>query len=358
MKRFPREDYRPLARYAPDRRPVPLDLSDNTNRWGAHPAALSVVYSADDDILTRYPDVYADGLRAAIARRFGVPHDTVCTGCGSDDLLDSAFRAAGPEGGVVSFPGPTFSMVETFARMNGRTAVEISWARSLAEPAVLLEDDPVLVYVCRPNNPTGALAPRAWLESLLRLAVGAGGPLVVLDEAYADFAGESLVAQAPTQPKLLVIRTLSKAFGLAGLRVGFSVGAPEVAREVEKSRGPYKVSRIAERAAIAALEDPDRWTERTVRECVSLRARLCEELRRRGLDPLPSWTNFILFPVPDGSALAWNDALRARGVAVRPFPACPGVGDALRVTVAPWPLLERFLAAVDAVLAEGLVVSR
>jgi histidinol-phosphate aminotransferase len=298
--------------------------------------------------------VYARDLRAAIQRRYGVPADAIATGCGSDDVLDSAFRAAGPEGGVVAYPGPTFSMVDPFARMNGRAGLEVPWSRALADPARLLESDPVLVYVCRPNNPTGQLAPRGWIDALLE-AVGPTGPLVVLDEAYADFAGETLVQEAPAQPRLLVIRTLSKAYGMAGFRVGFAVGSPEVAREVEKSRGPYKVSRIAEKAAVAALDDRSGWAARTTAECIANRARLFEALRERGLAPLPSTANFIFFPVPAGSALAWNQALREHGVAVRPFPGCLEVGDGLRVSVGPWELMERFLDALDAVLVETRV---
>lgn len=353
MSRFPRDDYRALELYDPGRRPVEVDLSDNTNRWGAHPAALAAVRAADDDALTRYPALYADDLKRAIARRYGVPFESITTGCGSDDVLDSAFRAAGPEGGTVRYAGPTFSMVDTFARMNGRAGVEIPWSRALAEPTALLEDDPVLVYVCRPNNPSGDVAPRDWVDALLEAAGGARGPLVVLDEAYADFADETLVREAPERPNLLVTRTLSKAFGLAGFRVGFAVGTPEVAREVEKSRGPYKVSRLAERAAVAALDDAGGWAARTIRECRENRARLFAELGARGLAPLPSAANFLFFAVPDGSARAWNDALRARGVAARPFPACADLGDGLRVSIGPWPLLERFLEALDAVLAEG-----
>ena len=356
MSRFPRPDYRPLDLYAPDRRPVELDLSDNTNLWGAPPAALAAVQAADDDMLTRYPHLYADDLKDAIHQRFGVPLDSITTGCGSDDVLDSAFRAAGPEGGTVHFAGPTFSMVEPLALMNGRETVEVPWSRALQSPEALLEGDPVIVYVCRPNNPTGVAAPRSWLDKLLKAAGGSRGPLVILDEAYADFAPESLLAEAPGVANLLVTRTLSKAVrGLAGFRVGFGVATPAVAREVEKSRGPYKVSRLAERAAVAALQDEDGWAKRTVAECVAARERLFLALKERGLEPLRSWTNFILVPVPDGSARAWNDALRALGAAVRPFPACPDVGDALRVTVAPWPMLKRFLEALDSVLAEGRV---
>ena len=353
MTRFPRPDYGTLHLYQRDRNPVPVDLSDNTNRWGAHPAALAAVRSADEDTLTRYPEAYARDLSSAIQRRFDLPADAITTGCGSDDILDSTFRAAGPPGGTVYFAGPTFSMVAVLARMNGCTAVEVPWSRVLADPGRLLENKPDVVYVCRPNNPTGLQAPRTWLDTLLG-ATSSTGPLIVLDEAYADFAGESLVSQAPAHPRLLVVRTLSKAYGLAGLRVGFAVGSPEVAREVEKSRGPYKVSRIAARAAVAALDDADGWVARTIAQCVTNRERLSEALQGRGFSPLPSLGNFVFFPVAEGSALAWNRALRHHGVAVRPFSDLHEAGDGLRVSVAPWPLLERFLAALDRVIEKGI----
>ncbi|MDP2959347.1 MAG: aminotransferase class I/II-fold pyridoxal phosphate-dependent enzyme, partial [Longimicrobiales bacterium] len=218
---------------------------------------------------------------------------------------------------------------------------------ALGDPERLLEGSPALVYVCRPNNPTGALAPSAWVEALLE-AAGEHGPLVLLDEAYVDFGGDTFAARAADHPRLLVSRTLSKAFGLAGLRVGYSVATPSTALEVEKSRGPYKVSRLATEAAAAALTDADGWVARTVAECVENRTRAHAALTERGLDPLPSWANFILFRSPTGDARADNLRMRALGVAARPFPGdMPDGSDALRVTVAPWTMMERFFAALD-----------
>ncbi|RMH21513.1 MAG: histidinol-phosphate aminotransferase family protein [Gemmatimonadetes bacterium] len=342
MSRFPRPDYRALTRYAPDRRAAPVDLSDNTNLWGAHPAARRALARLADDDLRRYPDVYGETLRSAIGRRFGVDAACVVTGCGSDDLLDSVFRAAGPGGGCVAYVEPTFSMVETFARMNGMRPAPAARDEALADPARLLDDQPDVIYVCRPNNPTGELQPAAWVDALLD-AAGGDGPLVVLDEAYADFAGESLLARAAGSPRLVVVRTLSKAFGLAGLRVGFTVSTPDVAAEVEKSRGPYKVTRPSEAGAVAALEAGTAWTERVIAETRRNRERLSEALARRGTPALPSAANFVLVPVPDAAELA--RILRERGVAVRPFPGLPEIGDAVRISVGPWPLLERLLEA-------------
>jgi histidinol-phosphate aminotransferase len=348
MTPFPRADYQDLSRYHFDRTPVALDLSDNTNQWGAHPAALEALRAAGSGALARYPDLYADELRAAVARRLRVPEICVTTGCGSDDVLDSTYRAAAGPGDFVSVATPTFSMALPLARMNGMQVRTTPWGRALDDPGRLLEGGPTLVYVCRPNNPTGEVADAAWVETLLD-AAGEDGPLVLLDEAYVDFGGDTFVERATTHPRLIVSRTMSKAFGLAGLRVGYAIAHPETAAEVEKSRGPYKVARLAARAAAAALDDAEGWVKRTVEECVVNRSRVERALAGRGLDPVPSRANFVLFRAPGAAARDDALALRARGVAVRPFPGdMPDGSDALRVTVAPWPMMERFVEALDA----------
>ena len=372
MSPFPRPDYQPLEPYAPDRRPIPVDLSDNTNRWGTHPKALEAVRRADPDDLLRYPPVYADRLKDAIVRHFDIPPESVSTGCGSDDLLDSTFRAAGVGGEGVVYMPPTFSMIEIFARMNGMSPLPVNRPGDpgppspfgpLPDPERLLERDPALIYLCRPNNPTGEVHPRAWVEELLA-AVGSGGPIVLLDEAYADFmAGpvDDFLREAATSHRLLVLRTLSKAYGLAGLRVGFAVGAPQIIREVEKSRGPYKVNRLAETAAVAAIADDSGWIQDICNETRVQRDRLVGELDGRGLPCLPSGGNFVLIPLaphtPSAPSLTVppaadtvTAALRDRGVGVRPFPALPGLGDAIRVSIGPAHEMNAFLNALDELL--------
>lgn len=349
MTRFPRGDYASLTPYDPGRTPVAVDLSDNTNLWGPNPAALEAVRSAPPEALTRYPSVYATELKEVVARKYGVPADSVTTGCGSDDLLDSMFRASASPPGLMTFPAPTFSMVETFALMNGFQARSLPWSRVEVDPARLLLDEPDLIYLCRPNNPTGTSLPREWILGLLALG-GPSGPIVMLDEAYADFAEDTFLQEAPHTDRLLVLRTLSKLHGLAGLRVGFAVGPAALVQEAEKSRGPYKVSQVGALAALAALEDTSGWADRIRTETVENRERLAEELRSRGLRPLPSNANFLLFPVGPASAGEVNRALRERGVAARPFPNLPEIGDAVRVTIGPWEQMEKFLSALDELL--------
>jgi histidinol-phosphate aminotransferase len=351
MSRFPREDYRVLRRYVPDRRPVEIDLTDNTNLWGTHPAALRAVRDAGSESLSRYPDPYADRVREAVSRRFGIPAANVATGCGTDDILDAVFRAASRDPGLVRYPVPTFSMIQPFLRMNGHRDGPVPWSAALADPETLLDGDPVLVYLCRPNNPTGHLAPARWLDGLIGAIAERGddAPLLVMDEAYAEYSGEGLVAEAHGLRRVLVLRTLSKAFGLAGMRVGWAAGSTEVIDEVEKSRGPYKVGRLAEAAAVAALEDEDGWVPAVVARCLENRSRLVAELEGRDLASLPSAANFVFLPLREGTAVTTALALRERGVAVRPFSDASEVGDGLRVTVGPWPLMDRFLSALDRV---------
>ncbi len=363
QSRFPRPDYAPLAPYDPGRAPVTLDLSDNTNLWGPHPEARNIVQRAAPSSLARYPSVYGKELKEAVARNFDVPRENVVTGCGSDDLLDSTFRSSAQPPGRMTYPDPTFSMIRIFARMNGLEARGVPWTEALANPGLLLAQAPDLVYVCRPNNPTGTSSSKAWVLDLLG-AAGPDGPLVVLDEAYADYAEDDLLREAVASERLLVLRTFSKLYGLAGLRVGFGVGPAELVAEVEKARGPYKVNGLAERAAVAALDDTSGWAARIATETVENRKRLGRELESRGLNPLPSQANFLLIPTGSGkgeavegfpgiSARELNDRLRCSGMAARPFTNLDAIGDALRVTIGPWEQMVRFLEALDTALSMG-----
>lgn len=346
MSPFPRPDYAALRRYDPERAPVKLDLSDNTNLWGTHPGALERVRAATPDDLARYPTLYADPLREAVAERFGVDPEAVTTGAGSDDVLDSAVRASFAPGARMTYAAPTFSMVEPFARMNGLAATAVPWPDAEDDPSRLLAGDPDLVYVCRPNNPTGGFTTRAWIDALLT-ARGNGGPLIIVDEAYADFAGETLLPEAPDIPRLLVARTASKAYGLAGMRCGYAVGAPDVALEIEKSRGPYKVARLAAEAAAVAVRDEEGWLPGIIDQTLENRARLSTALTDRGYPPAPSRANFLLMPAPTGFARPDALALREAGTGVRPFAGIPGMGEGLRVTVGPWEMMENFLDTLD-----------
>jgi histidinol-phosphate aminotransferase len=341
-----RAAYRDLSLYGTEAAPCEVDLSDNTNLWGTPPAAARALHELAGAGVARYPAAYAAPLKEAIAAYVGVDAAYIVTGCGSDDILDSAIRAFAEPGDRLAFCAPTFAMIPIFARVNGVEALPLPMAAGWdIDVDALTRSDARIIYVCSPNNPTGTIASRASLERLIGSAPG----LVILDEAYAEFAEESRLDLTAGSDRVLVARTMSKAFGLAGLRVGYAVGAPALVAEVEKSRGPYKVSIAAERAAVAALTHDRAWVADRVVAARASRARLSESLRTIGLAPLPSDANFVLVPVPHAARVAGQ--LRERGIAVRAFESLPVIGDALRITVGPEPMMERALAALEEALA-------
>ncbi len=342
-----RRAYREISLYAPDRSPCAIDISDNTNLYGIPPAAERAYREAATSTLTRYPQLYAQQLKIALASYAGVSIDEVVTGCGSDDVLDSAIRAFAEPGETLAIPDPSFAMVPIFGQMNAMKVSKVPLTPALDIDAdALAATGAKVIYVCSPNNPTGTLASRGAIERLLERAQG----IVILDEAYAEFSQQDgFLKMAPGFERLLVVRTLSKAFGLAGLRIGYAVGPASLVAEVEKSRGPYKVSGSAERAAVAALTEDRAWVDARIADVIQSRERLTEALRQLGLSPIPSRSNFILVPVKDAAALAKQ--MRMEGVAVRPFPKLDGIGDAVRISAGPWEMMEAALAALRKVLA-------
>jgi histidinol-phosphate aminotransferase len=323
------------------------DLSDNTNLFGVPPAAARALAGAAE-LAPRYPSPLADRLRGALAAYAGITAECIVTGCGSDDLLDCAFRAFGAPGDRVAHPAPTFSMVPLLAEANRLCpfAVPLDPGGDPDAPA-LLASGARIVYLCSPNNPTGAAASARVLQRVAERAPG----LVIVDRAYAEFEARGPAPALPVRAGVLEIRTLSKAFGLAGLRVGWGVSDPATVRAIERVRGPYKVGSIAERAAVAALEEDCGWMADTVRAALASRARLAAGLAAVGLAPLASDANFVLVPVPDAEACA--AALARRGVRVRPFARLEGIGDAIRITTGPDPAISALLAALPAALAES-----
>ena len=349
----------PLNRLAPDQLPRPdfasipryssgagaeVDLSDNTNQWGTPPAAAAALREGLD--VSRYPDMYGDSLKRTIAKMAGFGPECVVTGNGSDDVLDCVIRAFASPGDTIAHPDPTFVMLPVFSRINGITPVPVPLAADFSMDAdALLATNARIIYLCSPNNPT---ASPTSVDTIRRIIDNARG-LVLLDEAYVEFTGlQGFLAEAPGLERVVVCRTLSKAYGLAGLRVGYAAASAKIVEIIEKSRGPFKLNMMAERAAVEALTTDADWVAARVREAVASRDRLASELVAMSLPPLPSSANFLLVPTPRAFALARS--LRESGIAVRPFRDLPGIGDALRMTAGPWSVMERALAALRAAL--------
>ena len=337
-----RDGYRDITLYSVPRGDVALDLSDNTNLWGAPPAAVRAVAATREENVSRYPLAFEPALTESLARYVGVSADMIACGCGSDDVLDCAIRAFAREGDVLCLPDPSFTMIPVFARTNGIVPVAIPLTPKLGiDVDAMLETGARITYLCTPNNPTGGALSRKTVEEIVERAPG----LVIIDQAYVEFGGEDFIDLTRNGRPVIVTRTMSKAFGLAGLRVGYGVGAPELITEVLKARGPYKVTSIAERAAIATLKSERKWVSDHVKEVVVNRARLRSELRMRGIDSVESAANFVLAPVTDCVALAAR--LERLGVRVRAMPKLSGIGDAIRVAIGPWEMMHHFLEALE-----------
>ena len=339
-----RTGYDAVTFYDPARATRAIDLSDNTNLFGTDPLIRKALEDASSDLISRYPSVYADSLKEAWADCYDLPADSITTGCGSDDLIDSAVRAFCEPGDTLALPWPTFGVVQSFSRMNGVTPVRVTAGDGLAaDPDALLATGARMIYLCRPNNPTGTSCDR---DSIARLMDEFRG-VILVDEAYADFAGESLAPEAVDSRNVIVLRTLSKAWGLAGLRLGIAVGPPRLIREVEKSRGPYKVGALAEHIGVTALLHGRPAMEERVRLTAAHRERLKDALRARGFRVVPSVANFMLLVLgPAGEAARVKAALGRAGIGVRAFEDLPVLGDCVRITIGPWPWMEALLEAL------------
>jgi len=351
---------RELAVYAPDAVPCEVDVSENVNLWGSPPASRRALAEGPAEWLNRYPSLNSTALRDAVLQYLGLSRATgvgVVTGCGSDDVLDAAMRAFGEAGDEIAFAAPTFVMIPIFAKLNGLVPVPLPLGSNYeVDPQRLVDRRAKITYLCTPNNPTSTTMSREAVAYVVEHAAG----LVMLDEAYAEFAPETFASLVTRSDRLLVTRTFSKAFGLAGLRVGYGVGSAALVDLVARTRGPYKVNALAEAAAVAALSPtPDGlgWMTEHATLAVMLRQRMADALRELGLEPARSAGNFLFVPTSRAPALA--RAMRERGVLVRPMSGLPqdvaalraSEGHALRIGVGPWNVMERLLEALREALA-------
>jgi histidinol dehydrogenase len=302
-------------------------------------------------VLGRYPDPGNVRLREAAADAFGVPAEAVFAGNGSDEAIDLLFRAFTDPGDEVVVAAPTYGMYAVQAALHGVRVREVRLGPDfrLAPEALdgVARREFRLLFVCSPNNPTGNLLGRTAILEATRRAAG----LVVVDEAYVEFAEVESLAALAARPgsSLVVLRTLSKAWGLAGLRCGFAIAAPRVVEVLQRVKLPYNLSAVTVALAVRALSDRTRL-ERTVRENASERRRLEEGLRTLGLPALPSAANFLLVPHADARQLVQRLS-REWGVVVRDRSGLPGIPSAFRVTVGSPDEDSRFLEGLARCLA-------
>ena len=328
-----------------------VKLASNENPLGVSPKAGQAMRALLDG-LARYPDGNGFELKQALSTRFGVAMDGIVLGNGSNDVLELAARAFLAPGLSAVYSQHAFAVYPLAVQAIGAQGIAVpakDYGHDLDAMARALRPDTRIVFVANPNNPTGTFVPGKALESFI-----AGLPqdvLLVLDEAYTEYLRPEhrydSMAWLKKYPNLVITRTFSKVYGLAGLRVGYAVSSPAVADLMNRVRQPFNVNSLSLTAAAAALDD-----EQFIRESYELNCRGMDQivagLKKQGLQHIPSYGNFVTFKV-QGAAAVFQKLLRA-GVIVRPI-AAYGMPDHLRVSVGLESENARFLDALRQALA-------
>ncbi|MFD7101623.1 histidinol-phosphate transaminase [Streptomyces celluloflavus] len=325
--------------------PVSYKLSSNENPYPPLPGVLESAVAAAGSF-NRYPDMACTGLMAELAEHFSVPVEHLATGTGSVGVAQQLIQATAGPGDEVMYAWRSFEAYPIITQVSGATSVQVPLTsdevHDLDAMLAAITDRTRLIFVCNPNNPTGTVVRRAELESFLDRVPS--DVLVVLDEAYREFNRDAEVPDGidlyRDRPNVCVLRTFSKAYGLAGLRIGFAVAHEPVAAALRKTAVPFGVSQLAQEAAVASLRSEAALMER-VDALVVERARVLDALAGQGWTLPESHANFVWLRLGDRAA-DFAAACERAGVVVRPF-----AGEGVRVTIGESAAMDLFLEAAE-----------
>ncbi|HVX86559.1 MAG TPA: histidinol-phosphate transaminase [Phycisphaerae bacterium] len=349
--------------YTPGEQPADtstIKLNTNENPYPPSPRVLDAIRAITPDQLRRYPNPNARPFREAAAKIHNLPPDWIMAFNGGDEFLSVAIRAAAAESDAVAFLDPSYSLYPILTQINGSRALKLPYTinaplpdancplpidraqspqsaignQQPATPSWSLPDNieqtpAKLLLIVNPNAPSGHLDP---LDRLAHIAQNFNG-LLLIDEAYVDFAPHSALPLVQKFPNVLLLRTMSKGYSLAGLRFGYAIANPDLLRQLEKVRDSYPVDALAIAAATAAIEDQP-YARDTWQKVIAERARLAAELRALGFSMPDSHSNFLLATVPPNRipAKSLYESLKARGILVR-YWDLPRIADKLRITI-------------------------
>lgn len=331
-KSFFREEIDRMSGYIPGEQPKVkniVKLNTNENPYPPAPGVLRTLQNFDHSRLRLYPDPLAMALRAEIAAAFGLTYENVITGNGSDDVLNIAMRCFCDATHPVACLSPSYSLYPTLAEIQGAPSIKIDLKDDFSLPDNLLEQAAParLLMIARPNAPTGTLFPKARMEEICDKFDG----IVLIDEAYADFAKDNCAGLLKSYSNLIITRTFSKSRSLAGLRFGYALSNERIIEGMMKVKDSYNVSTLTQELALASL-----WERAYFQDCVA-RIKLAREMLTLGLWELgftltESEANFVFAMPPDGDAEKYFRLLRENNVLVRYFPG-PATGKYVRITV-------------------------
>lgn len=329
---FVRPHIRQMDGYTPGEQPSVgervVKLNTNENPFPPSPKVMQALREIEPEVLRRYPNPTADGFRNAAAKVLGVEKDMILAGNGSDDVLTIATRTFVGPGGTLAYPEPTYSLYPVLAQIDNAKSAPVPWNADWSLPIdALLATGADAIYLANPNAPTGTFVKPA---DVSRLADAFGG-LLLVDEAYVDFATENCLLLTMKHQNVVVSRTFSKAYSMAGVRFGYCVAQPQVIAEMMKVKDSYNVDAIAACIATAAIQDQE-YARGTWQHVKDERERLTKELQRIGWHVLPSQANFLLATVPGGRGRDAYQGLKQQGILVRFFDK-PGLSDKVRITI-------------------------
>lgn len=339
-----RANVRKLTGYVPGRQPsgdgwIKLNTNESPE---ASPAAIRALAGLDGQLLQRYPDPTSERLRELLAARFGLDTGQIVVGNGADDIINLLIRATCDPGDRVVTTSPAYALYSILADIQDVAVNAVPLGTNFSLPIDALKSaGGAIQFITSPNNPAGTAYPP---EQLAELAA-AGANLVAVDEAYAEFSATNCLELLRQFDNVCVIRTFSKAYGLAGLRVGYLLGPPDLIEALLKIKDSYNVNRAAQLAAEAALGD-GAWAESMWAGVRHRREWLTVELGKLGLKVHPSQANFILVEFGDASAVDIQSALEERRILVRHLGGTPETENALRITISTEAELNRLVEAL------------
>ena len=339
-----RKDYKDLELYNGIEKRGSIDLSQNTNRWGVNSSVAQYLANVDSDSVALYPSTYSQNLKEAISEKLNIKPENISTGSGSYDILDTIIRAFSQPGEMMVMADPSLPVAIMTAQMNGLEVVRVPFMKDFSLNETMLDVNAQITYLCSPNNPTGTLISEKQVRTMVENSKG----IVIVDEAYVEFSDQNYLDLINEYDNLIILRTFSKAYGLAGLRVGYAVSCTQIIETIDISRGIFKLGALAEQSAIIAYTKGRDEMLKNAEECIKSRDGFFESLNAMSLNPIQSFGNFILLPIANGEKLA--EELFENGISVRFCGSLAGIGDAIRITIGPKSEMDIVLAKLRELL--------
>ncbi len=315
-----RENIDAMDGYTPGEQPQRADgwikLNTNENPYPPSPAVGEVLRNTDSADLRLYPDPVCSEIRKCIADLYGFEEDNILVGNGSDDILTIAVRCFVPENGLIASPEPSYSLYPVLASIQGAECLKIPLDADFALPANFADSAEAasLILIPRPNAPTGTAFDLEKMRQLCREFNG----IVLIDEAYADFANDNCIDFVKEFQNVIISRTLSKSYSLAGIRLGYAIASEGIISGMMKVKDSYNVNTLTQKIAVAALRDQKYFRQNVAKIC-EVRRKLSERLKELGFKVIDSQANFIFASPPDGNAEQLYIDLKEQGILVRWF---------------------------------------